>query len=98
MSEPIDLRQLFKTWPYDPENDARIFQTGDGREILQVRTPLGIEQFEMEGRPDGARPRGMESALEFHLRRLEEAKVAQREAHIELGAGECAELFNEGML
>src|SRR5258706_3350062 len=98
MSELIDLRQLFKTWPYDPENDARIFKAGDGREILQVRTPLGIEQFELEGRPDGARPHGMESALEFYLRRLEEARLAQREAHFELSARECAELFNEGML
>lgn len=98
MSELIDLRQLFKSWPYDPENDARTFKAADGREILQVRTPLGIEQFEMEGRPDGARPHGVESALEFYLRRLEEAKLAQREAHFELSAGECAELFNEGML
>ena len=98
MSEPIDLRQLLKSWPYDPENDARIFQAGDGREILQVRTPLGIEQFELEGRPDGTRPHGMESALEFQLRRLEAAKLAQREAHFELSEGECAELFNEGML
>src|SRR6266850_336477 len=98
MSDSIDLRPLFKTWPYDPENDARIFKAGDGREILQVRTPLGIEQFELEGRPDGARPHGMESALEFYLRRLEEAKLAQREAHFELSARECAELFNEGML
>jgi UvrB/uvrC motif len=98
MSDLIDLRRLFKNWPYDPDNDARILRGEDGREILQVRTPLGIEQFEMEGRPDGARPHGMESALEFHLRRLEEAKLARREAHFELSARECAELFNEGML
>ena len=98
MGDLTDLRPLFKAWPYDPEHDARMFKAADGREVLQVRTPSGIEQFEVEGRPDGARPHGMESALEFHMRRLEEAKLAQREAHFELTARECAELFNEGML
>ena len=36
----------------------------DGREVLQVRTPLGIEQYELEGRPDGLRPYGEESVLD----------------------------------
>ena len=98
MNEPIDLRKLLKDWPYDPENDARIIRGADGREVLQVRTPLGIEQYEVDGRPDGTRPHGMESALEFHQRRLEEAKVAGQDSDFELSASECAELFNEGTL
>jgi hypothetical protein len=98
MSEPPDLRRILKNWPYDPENDARIVPGDNGREALQVRTPLGIEQYELEGRPDGARPHGLESALEFHMRRLEEARLASREAEFDLSPGECAELFSEGTL
>lgn len=98
MNDSVDLRKLLKSWPYDPENDARISRGDDGREILQVRTPVGIEQYEVDGRPDGARPHGLESALEFHQRRLEEARVAGRESEFELGPPECAELFNEGTL
>jgi hypothetical protein len=94
----MDLRKILQDWPYDPEQDARIVRGEDGREILQVRTPLGIEQYEMDGRPDGERPHGMESALEFHLGRLESAKAAGPEAEFELNPRECSELFNEGTL
>jgi hypothetical protein len=98
MSDSMDLRKILQGWPYDSEHDARILQGADGREILQVRTPLGIEQYEMDGRPDGARPHGMESALEFHQRRLDEAKAAGHESDFELNPRECGELFNEGTL
>ena len=37
----------------------------------------------------------VESALEFHLQRLEQAKVSGQETDFELGVTECAELFNE---
>jgi hypothetical protein len=98
MSDSMDLRKLLKHWPYDPEKDARIIRGEDGREILQVRTPLGIEQYEMDGRPDGTRPHGAESALEFNLGRLEAAKASGRETEFELSPRECSELFNEGTL
>ena len=98
MSDSIDLRRWLKSWPYDPENDGRIVRGEDGREILQVRTPVGIEQYEMEGRPDAERPHGMESALEFHQRQFELAKIAGKEAAFELSPPDCAELFNEGTL
>ena len=98
MSDSTDLRGLLRSWPYDPEHDARILRGEDEREILQVRTPLGIEQYEMDGRPDGTRPHGVESALEFHQRRLEEARIAGREAEFDLNPRECSELFHEGTL
>lgn len=44
----------------------------DGRELLQVRLPLGIEQYELQGRPDGLRPEGYESWLEYYRARLKE--------------------------
>jgi len=92
------LRRILKNWPYDPEHDARIIRGEDSREVLQVRTPLGLEQYEMDGRPDGLRPHGMESALEYHLHRLNQAKFSGREADFELGPEECGELFQEGTL
>lgn len=98
MSDSLDLRGLLENWSYDPDNDARIVRGDDGREILQVRTPVGLEQLEMEGRPDGARLHGMESALEFQQQRLQKAKAAGREAEFELDAQDCAELLSEGTL
>ena len=98
MNDSADLRKILKNWPYDPENDARIVPGDDRRELLQVRTPLGIEQYEMDGRPDGLRPHGMESALEYHLHCLTQAKLAGRGADFALSPEECAELFHEGTL
>ncbi len=98
MSGSADLRSLLKSWPYDPEDDARILQGDDGRAILQVRTPLGIEQYEMDGRPDGLRPHGRESALDYYLERRDQARQENRESSFKLGPRECAELFNEGTL
>jgi hypothetical protein len=98
MNDSPDLRRILKSWAYDPEHDARIVRGDDGRELLQVRTPLGIEQYEMDGRPDGLRPHSMESALEFQQRRLEQARTAGREADFDLSPEECSELFHEGTL
>jgi hypothetical protein len=98
MSEQDDLRDLLQSWPYDAENNLRIVRGRDGREVLQVRLPLGVEQLEMEGRPDGLRPHGKESALEYHVERMAQAKAEGKLSKFELSAEECAELFNEGTL
>jgi len=34
MSESVDLRQILKSWPYDPEKETRIVPGEDGRPIL----------------------------------------------------------------
>ncbi len=98
MNDSADLRKILKSWPYDPEDDVRVVRGDDGREILQVRTPLGIEQYEMDGRPDGLRPHGMESALDYYQHRLNQARFAGRESDFDLGPKECGELFHEGTL
>jgi len=98
MSSPIDLRKILSSWPYDPENSARLVTIKDGREVLQVRLPLGIEQYEVDGRPDGERPHELESLLDYHQKRLRRAIKAGEEDSFALNTEECAELFGEGTL
>lgn len=98
MSDADDIRDLLESWPYDPDHDARIVRGKDGREILQIRTPLGLEQLELQGRPDGARPHQMESALEYYEGKLEQADGAGGAAEFELAPEDCAELIGEGTL
>jgi hypothetical protein len=98
MNDSADIRRILESWPYDPDKDARLTKGEDGREILQVRTPVGLEQYELDGRPDGTRPHGKESALEFHLERLEEARATGGDSEFKLGQHECNELFSEGTL
>jgi hypothetical protein len=98
MKHSADIRKILQSWPYDPEKDARLTQGEDGREILQVRTPVGIEQYELDGRPDGVRPHDCESALEYYSQQLEEAQSGGRDSNFKLGQRECNELFSEGTL
>ncbi|MHC4590114.1 MAG: UvrB/UvrC motif-containing protein, partial [Planctomycetota bacterium] len=42
----------------------------DGRPKLQIRIDLGVIQMEMEGRPDGGRPEGFESLLDYQKDRM----------------------------
>jgi hypothetical protein len=98
MKKTSDIRELLREWPYAPEKPIRIIAGDDGREVMQVRTPLGIEQFELEGRPDGLRPHNKESAFEFYLSRLARHRAAGSETQFQLTHGECVELFEEGVL
>ena len=98
MSENFDLAKLLESWPYDPDNNVRVVSAADGRQIMQVRLPLGIEQYEMDGRPDGQRPYGMESALEYQRQRVAQATAEGKKSSFKLNTNECAEVFNEGVL
>ena len=98
MRDTIDLRDLLAGWPYDEEANARVVVGNDGREILQVRTPMGVEQYELQGRPDGQEPYGCESALDYHLQRKKEAEEAGELDAFSLNEAECGELFHEGTL
>ena len=98
MSRTVDLKKLLDSWPYDPDDNVRLVEGDDGREILQVRLPSGIEQYEVKGRPDGERPHGYESLLDYHLDRLRQAQAEGAEEEFALDHEACAELFFEGTL
>src|SRR3989304_9335538 len=90
----LDISDILKSWPDNPERNIRRVVAPDGSEKLQVRLPLGIEQYELEGRPDGARPEGRESYLELFAERLN----AHDEVERKLTEEECTLLQDEGML
>jgi len=98
MKDSADIRDLLRDWDYDPENHVRIVPGKKGHDVLQVRLPLGIEQYELDGRPDGRRPHNKESALDSYLGRLEKAKTAGEEDSYRLSPAECSELFEEGVM
>jgi len=67
-------------------------ELSDGREVMQVRLPLGIEQYELDGRPDGKRPHHTASLLDHQLASLEKAKTAHKEAEFRIDPDACIEL------
>ena len=63
-----DVDEALQGWPYDPEPGeiiAREVRARDGRMVLQVRVELGLLQLEENGRPDGTRPHGFATYLDY---------------------------------
>jgi len=67
-----DITDILKSWEFDPDNQMRVIQANDGREVLQIRQPLGIEQYELDGRPDGTTYEGKECYLEALQEKLQD--------------------------
>ncbi len=96
MSGLIDLTRFLKDWPYDEERNVRFLTTADGREIMQIRLPLGVEQYEMDGRPDGKRPFGRETFLDEMRERVSKALLDDQEYTI--SPQDYAAMRQEGIL
>lgn len=63
-----DMDDTLQGWPYEPEPGeviAREVRARDGRMVLQVRVELGVLQLEVGGRPDGTRPHGFATFLDY---------------------------------
>ena len=68
-----DLTAFLRKWDYQPgELRVRRFKGRDGRPKLQLRVDLGVLQMEADGRPDGKRPMGHDSWLQFYQSHLGE--------------------------
>ena len=93
----IDLQSTLAEWPYDAEQiSVRKILGTDGAIRIQMRVELGVLQMEAEGRPDGERPHGFDSLVEYHQQRLaehEERKSTTR--GFELTPQQCHELRAE---
>lgn len=95
-----DLRTILDGWEYETGKiSVRKIIGQDGREKVQTRVDLGVIQFEVDSRPDGARPFGYESLLEYHEARLRKHIRKHRTCdHFTLSPEECLELRQEAHL
>ena len=66
MSLPQDIDLLLREWPFQPGViSARLVEAGDGRQVLQMRIEMGLLQMEPQFRPNGDRPHGKPTYLEY---------------------------------
>ncbi len=69
-----DLTNLLRDWPYESgQINVRLIEGDDGEAKIQMRLDLGLLQMEYSGPPDGVRPHGYESLLEYHEAMVDEA-------------------------
>lgn len=91
MSERHDIDGVIRHWPYKPGAiSARRVRAKDGRDVLQMRVEMGLLQMETVGRPDGLRPHGATTYLDW----LRDRSASQGEAFI-LTDAQCMELDRE---
>lgn len=95
-----DLRTILEGWDYEPGKiSVRRIVGRDGHEKIQTRIDLGVLQLETEGRPDGRRPHGYESLLEYHERRLRQhVELRGDDEDFYLSPEECRDLRHEAYL
>jgi len=67
-----DISEILDSWPYTPgQLNVRMIEAQDGEPRIQIRLDLGILQLHTTGRPDGQRPQGFESYLDYLESRID---------------------------
>ncbi len=99
MNNSEDISEIIRDWEYQPgQTSARKIRGEDGKEKIQMRVELGLLQMETEGRPDGERPYGKASLLDYHLSRLEEYRAKHGSTKgFKLNKDECEDLYREAL-
>src|SRR6476619_6813544 len=95
-----DILPLLKGWDYEPGTiNVRKINGLDGKQKLQMRLDLGLLQMELTGRPDGAKPHGFDSLLDYHEDQLlEHKKTNGTELGFHLTSAECQSLREEAVM
>ncbi len=89
-----DITSILENWDFEPGKiSVRKIIGQDKRPKIQLRLDLGLLQMETTGRPDGHRPHGFESLLNFHRQRLEHQGASSGKGRpMQLSPRECEAL------
>jgi hypothetical protein len=96
----FDISGLLEQWEYQPgQVVVRRFKAKDGKDKIQLRVDLGLLQMNAEGRPDGKRPYGHPSLLEYYQARLYKYVAAHggNDEGFKLNTEACAKLQLEAL-
>lgn len=91
----VDIASVLRAWPYDPAAEliVRRVRASGGERRIQLRLELGIIEMRESGRPDGSRPHGCASLLEYFQRQADRVDTDP----LELDAEQCSELHREAL-
>ena len=88
-----DITTILSGWDHDSDEfQVRIVEGLDGESKIQMRVDLGVLQMNIAGRPDGVRPFGFETLLDYH-----KAKASKAKGKYSLDRDACAALMREGV-
>jgi len=94
-----DISPILEGWDFQPDRiSVRKIVGLDGKPKIQLRLDMGLLQMEVEGRPDGKRPYGYESLLEYYLSLLEEHRESKgSDEDFVLTHDDCMALMREAV-
>jgi UvrB/uvrC motif len=96
-SSAHDITPVLTDWEYEPGTlNVRKITGLDGLPKLQLRLDLGLLQMEMTGRPDGVRPFGHESLLDYFEHQLQDQQNStETDPEFQLTRDQCQDLREE---
>lgn len=74
MAEREDIDHILRHWPFDPSSVTVRKLWVNSRQVLQLRLDLGLLQMEIKYRPDGKRPHGSKTYLDYLKRQIKKSK------------------------
>ncbi len=96
----IDITPILEGWDFRADRKmVRRFAGSDGLEKIQLRVDLGLLQMNILGRPDGKRPFGFETMLDYQQSRLQEHLDTHNgdDEAFELSSEDCFKLQQEAI-
>ncbi len=96
-----DITGILNDWSFKPGRvNVRRVVGKDGLEKIQMRLDLGLLQMVPTGRPDGQRPHGRESLLDYYELKLQQYKSEHDgdDEGFEIDDSACANLRGEGLM
>lgn len=70
--QSVDISKVLQDWPYEHgQLSCRLIVGEDGEPYVQVRLDMGLLQMRADGRPDGERPHGFTSLLDYYQELLD---------------------------
>lgn len=95
-----DITPVLRGWDYESGTiNVRKVNGLDGSPKLQMRLDLGLYQMEITGRPDGRRPHGYDSLLDFFENQLADHRRRNgSEIGFHLDGNQCQSLREEAVM
>jgi len=95
-----DIQHVLRGWDYEAGTiNVRKIRGNDGRPKLQMRLDLGLLQMELTGRPDGRRPHGCESLLDYVEKQLgDHTRKHGTELGFQVSSSDCRSLREEAVM
>ncbi len=95
-----DIAPMLEGWEFESGSiNVRKITGNDGLPKIQMRLDLGLLQMEMHGRPDGVRPHGHESLLDYFEAQLKDhSKRNGTELGFHLTPAQCQSLREEAVM